>query len=197
MELHPQLHKAVKHSGIISYSKDDLLGKQCVIPCKWCCHWSVNSRWGLSCLGINQMLQPPQNTNCCAKITVKSRRAKCWMLCLTWIGLEYLWDASHGWAKSSLTLFFLQCNSMCSSSQLWVVFGPLDSSGIILFVVNSGKGKARGYFAGVRKDELCLSLSQLQPHCCDCCSSTANTFVHILTHLSIWKPASSRDDLLW
>lgn len=106
MELHPQLHKALKQAGLISYSKDDLLGKQCVIPCKWCCHWSVNSLWGLSCLGINQMLQPPQNTNCCAKLIVKSRRAKCWILCTIWIGLEHLWEASHGWAKSSLTLFF-------------------------------------------------------------------------------------------
>lgn len=67
---------------------------------------------------------------------------------------------------------------MFSSSQLWVVFGPLDSNRIILFVVNSGKGKARGYIAGVRKDELCLSLSQLQPHCCDCCSSPIRTFSH-------------------
>lgn len=42
MELHPQLHKAIKHAALISYSDDDLLDKGCAIPCKRCCHRSVN-----------------------------------------------------------------------------------------------------------------------------------------------------------
>jgi len=47
MELHPQLHKATKHAVLISYSKDDLLDKECAIPCKWGCHGSANFllRW--------------------------------------------------------------------------------------------------------------------------------------------------------
>lgn len=86
MELQPPLHKAVKHAVLISYSNDDLPDKQCAIPCKWRCHGSVNFLWRLSCVGINEMLPSPQNTNCRAKIIAKGREREV---------LEYFAQARH------------------------------------------------------------------------------------------------------
>lgn len=61
MALHPQLHKAIKHAALISYSNDDLLDKGCAIPCKRCCtEVLISFLLRLSCLSVNQLLQPPQ-----------------------------------------------------------------------------------------------------------------------------------------
>lgn len=81
--------------------------------------------------------------NCCAKIPVKSRRPKCWILCTTWIALELLWEASQGRGKSSLTLGFFtvlqRVQFITALSGVWA----FDSTAIKWFLVNSRAAKAR------------------------------------------------------
>lgn len=131
---------------LISYSNDDLLDKECAIPCKRCCHRSVDFLLRLSCLSVNQLLQPPQKYKLQRKHPSQRQGER---PAAIFGRLESLVRLVRKSQRSimlyQLNFFFFSpwCESIFSTSQLCTGFKPADSTVTKLFAGNYQTAKER------------------------------------------------------